>query len=314
MITPLLSICIPTYNRAVYLDATIDSIVKQKRFSDTSEIEIVISDNCSPDNTMEIFDKYYQIYGDKIRYVRNTENIKDSNFEKVLGLGKGKFLKLNNDTLIHKEDTLDKIIETINQNIENNDIIFFPNGMLKKITISRGIGLDYFVKNVSFYSTWIAGFGIWKKDYDLILDFSKNAGLQLVQTDILFRLISSGRPVYIDNSELFNSIAPGSKGGYNFYQVFVANYLGLLEDYRLKNLISANTIFNEKSKLLLDFVIPWTILMWKNKTLYSFKKEGAIRIILLKYWYHPILYVGFIYFMMKMTFAFIKVKFKIDRS
>src|SRR5664279_654163 len=96
----LLSICIPTYNRAKNLEDTLISIVQQRRFQETDDVEIVISDNCSGDNTGNVSEKFAALYKEKIRYFRNTENISDANFEKVLSYGKGQYLKLNNDTLI----------------------------------------------------------------------------------------------------------------------------------------------------------------------------------------------------------------------
>lgn len=47
---PLLSICIPTYNRAEYLAKSLDTLVCLPEFN-SSEVEVVISDNASTDNT-----------------------------------------------------------------------------------------------------------------------------------------------------------------------------------------------------------------------------------------------------------------------
>ena len=104
----LLSICIPTINRENYLHKTLESIVSQKVFLDTYLVEIVISDNASEDNTKILCEQYTKKYFGKISYNRNLENILDLNFNKVLSLGKGKFLKLNNDTLVHKDGSLDE--------------------------------------------------------------------------------------------------------------------------------------------------------------------------------------------------------------
>jgi glycosyltransferase involved in cell wall biosynthesis len=294
----ILSICIPTFNRAKYLEDTILSIVKQKRFKETGEIEIVISDNCSEDNTLEISEKYVDIYGEKIRYYRNSENIKEANIERVLSLGKGIFLKLNNDTLMHQDNTLDKIIDSINQNIEKKEIIFFSNGTAKNITKCHCKNLDSFVKTVSFYSTWIVCFGIWKEDFASIDNFDTVVKLQLIN-DVLFRLISLNRSVFVDNTKIFNSISPKSKGGYNFYQVFVANYIGLLEEYRTKEKISWVTLFNEKSRLLIHFLIPWTLTLWRDKTKYSFNNKRVVVILFKKYRFHPFFYTGAVYILLR---------------
>lgn len=51
---PLLSICIPTYNRAKTLDKTLLTLTGQDFFNVSDDVEIVISDNCSTDDTGEI--------------------------------------------------------------------------------------------------------------------------------------------------------------------------------------------------------------------------------------------------------------------
>ena len=92
---PILSICIPTYNRADVLDLCLTSIVQNKAFSE--EIEVVISDNNSTDNTSSIALKYIEKY-QNVFYNRNSQNIgAEKNFIKVLELANGKFKKLHND-------------------------------------------------------------------------------------------------------------------------------------------------------------------------------------------------------------------------
>src|SRR6478735_9119128 len=197
----LLSICIPTYNRAKSLDKTIRSIVQQKKFSETSDVEIVIADNCSDDSTEEVVQKYIGIYGDKIRYFRNSENIGAANIERVLSYGKGVFLKLNNDTLEHTDCSLNKISEVVYQNKNNKNILFFTNGTIKNISTVNCKDLDSFVKNVSFYSTWIACCGIWKEDFILIDNF-KTIEKSLLINDVLFKLICLNRAILVDNANI----------------------------------------------------------------------------------------------------------------
>lgn len=68
---PLLSIYIPTYNRAKYVKRLIDSIIQQDWFNENN-IEVVVSDNLSNDNTKEIVNAYKF---KNIIYHRNKENI-----------------------------------------------------------------------------------------------------------------------------------------------------------------------------------------------------------------------------------------------
>ena len=181
----ILSICIPTYNRAKYLDKTIFSIINQKRFKDKNDVEIVISDNCSTDNTKEVSLKYTSIYPEKIRYFKNSNNIYAANVEKALSYGKGTYLKVNNDTLTHLDNSLDYLINLISNNIEKKDILFFPNGTIKNLKHITCNDLNSFVKTVSFQSTWIGAFGIWKEDFDRLENFDTIAKSWLIN-DVLF--------------------------------------------------------------------------------------------------------------------------------
>src|SRR3989344_2982702 len=71
---PILSICIPTYNRADYLKECLDSVVAQFDGREIRDnVEVVISDNASPDKTRELVEEYQQKFNN-IKYFRNNEN------------------------------------------------------------------------------------------------------------------------------------------------------------------------------------------------------------------------------------------------
>lgn len=73
---PILSICIPTYNRAHYLEECLESIKKQLTGKDvlSGYIEIVVSDNHSTDNTAEVAKKYENSFVN-FRYFANESNL-----------------------------------------------------------------------------------------------------------------------------------------------------------------------------------------------------------------------------------------------
>lgn len=71
--TPLLSICIPTYNRSQYLRVSLEILVKQAQ-KYVWEVEIVVSDNASTDTTWEVVHSF-QAQFDDLKYVRNQENL-----------------------------------------------------------------------------------------------------------------------------------------------------------------------------------------------------------------------------------------------
>lgn len=69
---PLVSIVIPSYNRANTVGQTIESIIAQQVDSD---IEIVIGDDCSTDNVREVLEQYRQKYPYIIRLLVREENM-----------------------------------------------------------------------------------------------------------------------------------------------------------------------------------------------------------------------------------------------
>lgn len=92
----LLSICIPTFNRGESLKTTIRNILSQ----DLDRVEIIVSDNCSKDNTEKIVKEFNS---NKIYYYRNSENYGGIyNLIKSLELSSGKFV-----TLLSDEDDID---------------------------------------------------------------------------------------------------------------------------------------------------------------------------------------------------------------
>lgn len=304
---PLLSICIPTYNRSIYLKKTLESIVVQKRFFETNEIEIIISDNCSNDNTEEVANEFVEHYGEKIRYFRNEVNVFDANMELCLSRGKGMFLKLNNDTLKHLPNTLDIMVETIKANVDTKKILFFFNKMI----VTKETKNDFFVKKdlnefictISYYCTWIGAFGIWKKDFVSLNNFSRYAKLLLTQTDVLFRTIGSNREVYINNSLLFETLDLAKKGGYDVITVFLDNYTKILKEFLDKGDITYNTYNLETKKLLVNY-LPLTLARLKiHPDKYYFEAKNKFSRLLNFYRDRPLIFAEFI-----LKYNFWKVK------
>jgi len=270
---PLLSICIPTYNRSEYLQKTLDSIVIQDRFLNTDDVEIIISDNCSTDNTEAVSEKYHELFPTKIHYFRNEKNVVDGNMEKSLRRGNGLFLKLNNDTLKHKPGSLEIVLSVIDNNIESKNILFFLNSTKKKNRNFLCKNLDSFIDYVSFTSTWIASFGMWKDDLIKIQDFSRYSHLQLTQTDVLFRTIGKDRAVSVNDDNFFTIQEVAKKGGYDIVTVFLDNYTFILKEALGNATIKSETYLKETKKLLLNFFPLWLAQIKIFPEVFYFKKQ-----------------------------------------
>ena len=99
----LVSIITPTYNRASFIEETINSILNQ----DYKNIEYIIIDDGSTDNTQEILNKYK----DKVIIYSQKNRGEAAAVNKGFSLAKGEIIGvINSDDPIYR-DAVSKIIE-----------------------------------------------------------------------------------------------------------------------------------------------------------------------------------------------------------
>ncbi|ULC59749.1 glycosyltransferase [Flaviramulus sp. BrNp1-15] len=121
-----LSILIPTYNRSKFLLKNLESlksfIFKLKKFH---EIEIIVSNNCSTDNTDQIITSYLDNYPDlKLRYFSQNKNIglqKNALF--VLNEAQGEYIMYLGDDDFLEFSYLKGVVEYIQTNTNVHCII-----------------------------------------------------------------------------------------------------------------------------------------------------------------------------------------------
>ena len=108
---PLVSIIIPTYNRAFYLKLTLDSIIQQT-FQD---FEIIVVDDGTPNDDNFLLCKQYE----KIRYIK-IENSGGPAKPRNTGIkqAKGKYLAFTDDDDVWQVDKLEKQVEKLENNPE----------------------------------------------------------------------------------------------------------------------------------------------------------------------------------------------------
>lgn len=85
---PLVSICIPSYNSGKYIKTTVLSCLAQTYLN----IEIVVSDDCSTDNTIEVLES---ICDNRIRVIKHSSNQGlTRNWNASVESAKGEYIKL----------------------------------------------------------------------------------------------------------------------------------------------------------------------------------------------------------------------------
>lgn len=126
----LLSICIPTFNRASQLEKTLNGIISDLDKGIVEQVEIIISDNASTDNTEDIV-KSFQEINKNVVYSQNNKNLGyDRNVDRVLSLSGGKFCWTLSDDDFIKKNSIQTILSIIKENsdiayicIDTNDIV-----------------------------------------------------------------------------------------------------------------------------------------------------------------------------------------------
>jgi abequosyltransferase len=265
----ILSICIPTYNRASCLFECLTSIFEAISGNE-SRIEIIISDNASSDNTSEVV-KAFTNNNKLIRYHRNHENIGgEKNFRLVTSLAEGQYVWVFGDD--------DKIEKDAIQ-------VLLPNLLH---------GYEIIICN---YSVWTKDF-TWKlktsglkelKDEvitdknQLLATFHTNLGYitsLVFQKNLLLHLNSSEYERYSDYGFSFmyaiyvgfareGSTAKGipksifmnrsdNLGNFNPYKLFAVG-VALVCDNLLAHGYSESAVSRAKHQNLVNFILPNTV-------------------------------------------------------
>ena len=115
---PKISAIIPIYNGGKYLYYSLRSIQNQKM----KDIEIIIIDDCSTDNSLEIIRKYMN-EDERIRLIKNFENRKILYSKSLAALNaKGKYIiQLDQDDIFIRDDVFDILYYEAEK--ENLDIV-----------------------------------------------------------------------------------------------------------------------------------------------------------------------------------------------
>jgi glycosyltransferase involved in cell wall biosynthesis len=102
--SPLVSLFIPTYGRAAFIGQTLESALTQT----VNDLEIVVVDDHSPDNTTEVVRSFSD---QRIKFTRNNMNLGvPQNLNYAMSLAKGEYLVLLEDHDLLEPDYLEETI------------------------------------------------------------------------------------------------------------------------------------------------------------------------------------------------------------
>jgi abequosyltransferase len=209
---PILSICIPTYNREKYVVDAINSILKQVDDNNFNEIEICISDNCSTDNTENAI-KFIKPFNLPIQivYNKNARNLgADNNFLKVVEMASGEYCCFLSSDDAFEDSAINKMLNKIKLNRQTDIFILncsaydiaLKNRILGVSVLKKKYGEDYYfensfdaVKNITSQLGYISALMFRRNKWLEVIGYSDFIGSAYVHIYMILMMIKSGSRV-----------------------------------------------------------------------------------------------------------------------
>lgn len=242
---PLVSICVPTFNAAKTLSYTLDSLLNQEY----PNLEIIIVDNASTDETKEISLKYVKEHG--FKYYQNNENIGPvDNLTKCIELAKGEYTAIFHADDYYMPKIIKKQLKIFEENLsvgavftsanlinENNEIIGkspSPPNELKENEIHdfREIFISL-LKNGNYLMTPSAI--VKSKLYKKLSPFDENKFGVAADLDMWLRILEKS-PIYILNEPLMCYRLSSTHGSHEYMHLITekAGFSKVMDYYLLK--------------------------------------------------------------------------------
>lgn len=267
MTRPVLTISIPTYQRASYLDILLRQLSKEVGLlADSSLVEILVSDNASFDGTKELVHLYLS-RGVHLRYFCNAENIgSDLNIAQCYNEAKGRYVLIMGDDDVLVDGVL---VELVSKLIEVSPTVALLNAYgyeddfrkelpwsNKGFSVFRSPG--EFLRKAGAQITLISACVI-RKEIIEPLDPYPFVGQHLVQVHLVLSALLSGSVSIVSNGYVV-ACKRNNSSGYIYAEIFVKN-LGFILDSYMSSGLSEVDVVNFENQLLKTHH-PYYV--WKN--------------------------------------------------
>ena len=279
---PVLSICIPIYNRIEFLKRHLDQYLKCKSLFD-EKIHLFISDNCSKDDLQTLVNEYSN-KGLNIDYSRNTENIgPDGNFIKCFNSAKGKYI-----WLLGSDDVpVDGFVESLVDILGSHDYGYlFLNHDSKERQLTEYNDPKDLLDKVHIWITFMSA-NIFKTEFVKNVNGENYMGTYLIQVPYFLEGIAAGQTNAVFN---YNWIQDGNdaanNGGYNFFKVFVDNLLSIVYEKVENHQINNDCYERFKKSIYCNFIRSFVdgLLIRRDKVMrQNFDTKDGLKILMKHY-------------------------------
>ena len=221
---PLLSICIPIYNRVEYLEKMLRRFSEDRELFD-GKIDLLISDNCSTDDIKSCVDRF-KMSGIKLSYNRNQKNLgPDGNFLYCFNHVSGKYCWLLGSDDIPVSGFLRSLIGIL----ENNDYGLFHLDCYsgKKNQVEDYSDNQQFLKDINFWRTYMSS-NIIKASYIYQVKGYNYLGTYLIQVPYYLTSCLNEKKNGIYFGDCFEQDNDSiNNGSFNFFFFFFENLFNI---------------------------------------------------------------------------------------
>lgn len=263
---PLLSITIPTFNRARDLERNLRRLTSEISKIDTHLVEVLISDNASEDITGKIVQTAID-NGLPARYVRNAKNIgSDANFAHCFNFARGKYVMIMGDDDLFSHGALSALLSELKDAPKGGYGVVcmrpyaydedpdeeFPGGHGES---SVYLPSEFLVR-IAHLLTFISSLVI-NKELLVGVDANQFCGGQLVQVHLALRAALAGKSSLVMNRYMLACLRSSSPA-FDYGKVFVLE-LGRILDEHIQFGLSTETIMRIEGKML-SILLPYLAL------------------------------------------------------
>jgi glycosyltransferase involved in cell wall biosynthesis len=236
---------------------TLEQLNRELGTVDKHSVEIFVSDNCSPDDTPEVVEKYAST-GSPFRSLRNGENIgSDANIAQCFNLARGKYVLILGDDDLLIDGTIASLISHL-QADEYGVVCLRPYGYDRDFRheypggggkLRKFADAGDFLAAIGPYVTLISSCVI-NKSLLAGVDARDYCGGNLVQVHLVLQAaLRTSKNLFVDDYQI--AYKRNNSGGYNFWKVFVEEFGRILDGCKTLGLTD-NAIRKIETRMLVS--------------------------------------------------------------
>jgi len=255
---PFLSILIPTFNRAEYLDRLLRELATQINESDFCDIiEVIIGDNSSVDSTSIVLKSHLSV-NSFFSCVTQSSNIgADLNILSLFNSSCGNFRWVIGDDDLPIPGLINHVVNLLQ--INSPSLLYLPSKWAPDISVLNFDSIEELIfthsstlksaKNlhiwVTFISSWIFNADHFFCRHENLYQLSGLQGSNLLQLGWIIPLLTQPKSQVLVVEQPCILATSGNSGGYAVLQTFMINYPKIVHSYtRSSPLIRAALVGN----------------------------------------------------------------------